>query len=70
MFFCSWYFQGDGSSDEEDVVLDDVPDDDEYDTEDSFIDDTELVGNLIRQLYSTILFILFKLLVLVNLFVL
>ncbi|CAA2978111.1 Hypothetical predicted protein [Olea europaea subsp. europaea] len=35
-------YAGDGSSDEEDVVLDDVPDDDEYDTEDSFIDDTEL----------------------------
>ncbi|KAL3840045.1 hypothetical protein ACJIZ3_024636 [Penstemon smallii] len=35
-------YAGNGSSDEEDVVLDDVPDDDEYDTEDSFIDDTEL----------------------------
>ncbi|KAL2538476.1 wound-responsive family protein [Forsythia ovata] len=35
-------YAGDGSSDEEDVVLDDVPDEDEYDTEDSFIDDTEL----------------------------
>ena len=35
-------FQGKHSSDEED--LNDVPDDDEYDTEDSFIDDTELVG--------------------------
>ncbi|CAA2991994.1 Hypothetical predicted protein [Olea europaea subsp. europaea] len=35
-------YAGDGSSEEEDVVLDDVPDDDEYDTEDSFIDDTEL----------------------------
>lgn len=35
------YIQGKNSSDEED--LNDVPDDDEYDTEDSFIDDTELV---------------------------
>lgn len=35
-------FQGKNSSDEED--LDDVPDDDEYDTDDSFIDDAELVG--------------------------
>lgn len=35
-------YAGNGSSDEEDVVLDDVPDDDEYDTEDSFIDDAEL----------------------------
>ncbi|XP_047957809.1 ubinuclein-1-like isoform X1 [Salvia hispanica] len=31
-----------GSSDEEDLVLDNMPDDDEYDTDDSFIDDTEL----------------------------
>lgn len=36
-------FQGQRSSDEEE--LDDVPDDDEYDTEDSFIDDAELVGS-------------------------
>lgn len=36
------YIQGKNSSDEED--LNDVPDDDEYDTEDSFIDDTELVS--------------------------
>ncbi|KAL0365912.1 UNVERIFIED_CONTAM: Ubinuclein-1 [Sesamum radiatum] len=35
-------YAGNGSSDEEDVVLDNIPDDDEYDTEDSFIDDTEL----------------------------
>ncbi|KAL9173159.1 hypothetical protein ABFS82_03G095100 [Erythranthe guttata] len=35
-------YAGDGSSEEEDVILDDVPDDDEYDTEDSFIDDAEL----------------------------
>ncbi|KAI3460559.1 hypothetical protein Pfo_017222 [Paulownia fortunei] len=35
-------YAGNGSSDEEDVVLDNVPDDDEYDTDDSFIDDTEL----------------------------
>ncbi|KAK6114930.1 hypothetical protein DH2020_007199 [Rehmannia glutinosa] len=33
---------GNGSSEEEDVFLDDVPDDDEYDTNDSFIDDAEL----------------------------
>jgi hypothetical protein len=32
--------QGKNSSDEED--LDDAPDDDQYDTEDSFIDDDEL----------------------------
>ncbi|KAK4387333.1 Ubinuclein-1 [Sesamum angolense] len=35
-------YAGNGSSDEEDVVLDNIPDDDEYDTEDSFIDDAEL----------------------------
>ncbi|KAL2497172.1 wound-responsive family protein [Abeliophyllum distichum] len=35
-------YAGNGSGDEEDIVLDDVPDDDEYDTDDSFIDDTEL----------------------------
>ncbi|KAL7086192.1 hypothetical protein ACP275_14G323900 [Erythranthe tilingii] len=35
-------YAGNGSGDEEDVVLDNVPDDDEYDTEDSFIDDAEL----------------------------
>ncbi|KAH6789113.1 hypothetical protein C2S51_004119 [Perilla frutescens var. frutescens] len=35
-------YAGDGSSDEEDLILDNMPDDDEYDTEDSFIDDTEL----------------------------
>ncbi|KAF5779235.1 hypothetical protein HanRHA438_Chr12g0568351 [Helianthus annuus] len=35
-------YMGKNSSDEED--LNDVPDDDEYDTEDSFIDDAELVG--------------------------
>lgn len=34
--------QGKDSSDEED--LNDIPDDDQYDTEDSFIDDAELVG--------------------------
>ena len=33
--------QGKHSSDED---LDDVPDDDQYDTEDSFIDDAELVS--------------------------
>lgn len=37
--------QGKNSSDEED--LDDIPDDDQYDTEDSFIDDAELVGTCI-----------------------
>ena len=36
------YVQGKDSSDDED--LRDVPDDDQYDTEDSFIDDAELVG--------------------------
>lgn len=41
---CAVELQGNGSGDEADVVLDDVPDDDEYDTEDSFIDDTELVS--------------------------
>lgn len=35
------HFQGKDSSDDEDLL--DVPDD-QYDTEDSFIDDTELVG--------------------------
>lgn len=35
-------FQGKDSSDEED--LHDFPDDDQYDTEDSFIDDAELVS--------------------------
>lgn len=35
-------YQGNDSSDEEDLL--DVPDDDQYDTEDSFIDDAELVG--------------------------
>ena len=35
-------FQGKDSSDDEDQP--DVPDDDQYDTEDSFIDDAELVG--------------------------
>lgn len=35
------YFQGKDSSDDED--LRDFPDDDQYDTEDSFIDDAELV---------------------------
>jgi ubinuclein len=34
--------QGKDSSDEEDLM--DAPDDDQYDTEDSFIDDAELVG--------------------------
>ena len=42
-------FQGKHSSDEED--LNDIPDDDEYDTEDSFIDDTELVGIVICYLH-------------------
>jgi len=36
------HFQGKDSSDDEDLL--DVPDDDQYDTEDSFIDDAELVG--------------------------
>ena len=36
------WFQGKDSSDDEDLL--DVPDDDQYDTEDSFIDDAELVG--------------------------
>lgn len=36
------HFQGNDSSDDEDLL--DVPDDDQYDTEDSFIDDAELVG--------------------------
>ncbi|KAL6522165.1 hypothetical protein OROMI_032042 [Orobanche minor] len=35
-------YAGNGSSGEEDVMLDNVPDDDEYDTNDSFIDDVEL----------------------------
>ncbi|KZV23192.1 wound-responsive family protein [Dorcoceras hygrometricum] len=35
-------YAGNGSSDDENAMLDDVPDDDEYDTDDSFIDDTEL----------------------------
>jgi hypothetical protein len=35
-------FQGKDSSDDED--LHDFPDDDQYDTEDSFIDDAELVS--------------------------
>lgn len=35
-------YAGDGSSDEEDLILDNMPDDDEYDTDDSFIDDAEL----------------------------
>ncbi|CAA0820748.1 Unknown protein [Striga hermonthica] len=35
-------YAGSGSSDDEDVMLDNVPDDDEYDTDDSFIDDAEL----------------------------
>lgn len=39
---CNW--QGKDSSDEEE--LDDIPNDDQYDTEDSFIDDVELVGVL------------------------
>ncbi|KAL6529060.1 hypothetical protein OROHE_014804 [Orobanche hederae] len=34
--------KGNGSSGEEDVMLNTVPDDDEYDTNDSFIDDVEL----------------------------
>jgi len=37
----AFHDQGKDSSDEED--LDDIPDDDQYDTEDSFIDDAELV---------------------------
>lgn len=36
------FIQGKNSSDEED--LNDVPDDDEYDSDDSFIDDAELVS--------------------------
>lgn len=43
--------QGKDSSDEED--LDDIPDDDQYDTEDSFIDDAELVGSLSVMLGDT-----------------
>ncbi|GER55443.1 wound-responsive family protein [Striga asiatica] len=35
-------YAGSGSSDDEDVMLDNVLDDDEYDTDDSFIDDAEL----------------------------
>ncbi|KAL3641739.1 hypothetical protein CASFOL_012554 [Castilleja foliolosa] len=35
-------YAGNDGSDEDDVVLDNVPDDDEYDTDDSFIDDDEL----------------------------
>lgn len=38
-------FQGKDSSDEED--LHDFPDDDQYDTEDSFIDDAELVSVIV-----------------------
>ncbi|GKD25155.1 hypothetical protein Tco_1231369, partial [Tanacetum coccineum] len=47
-------YMGKNSSDEED--LNDVPDDDEYDTEDSFIDDTELVSEAtlsLRQIHDT-----------------
>lgn len=42
-------FQGKDSSDEEE--LDETPDDDQYDTEDSFIDDAELVSTKIDYLY-------------------
>lgn len=38
---CENFIQGKDSSDDED--LNDMPDDDQYDTEDSFIDDAELV---------------------------
>jgi len=41
--------QGNDSSDGEE--LDGAPDDDEYDTEDSFIDDAELVGVDIFQIF-------------------
>ena len=46
--------QGKDSSDDED--LDDIPDDDQYDTEDSFIDDAELVG-LLAPFYSSFVYI-------------
>lgn len=42
-------WQGKHSSEEED--LGDVPDDDQYDTEDSFIDDAELVSFFIASEY-------------------
>lgn len=44
--------QGKDSSDDED--LNDIPDDDQYDTEDSFIDDAELVGAFIHKSYCYI----------------
>lgn len=40
-----YFFQVNQSSDEEE--LDGAPDEDHYDTKDSFIDDTELVGNMV-----------------------
>lgn len=42
-------FQGKDSSDDEE--LNDIPDDDQYDTEDSFIDDAELVSVCIYYLF-------------------
>lgn len=58
MSFSWWcyilYSQGKNSSDEED--LNDVPDDDEYDTDDSFIDDAELVsGTTFSFCYNSII---------------
>ncbi|KAL5982744.1 hypothetical protein ACLOJK_016820 [Asimina triloba] len=47
-------YMGQHSSDEEE--LDNVPDDDEYDTDDSFIDDTELESRLAEQSHSGKLF--------------
>lgn len=41
--------QGKDSSDDEE--LNDIPDDDQYDTEDSFIDDAELVSVCIYYLF-------------------
>lgn len=45
--------QGKDSSDGEE--LDGAPDDDEYDTEDSFIDDAELVRIVILVLFSFVI---------------
>lgn len=46
---CLVLSQGKDSSDDED--LNDIPDDDQYDTEDSFIDDAELVSLLVHCSY-------------------
>ena len=51
---CIWT-QGKQSSDEEE--LDDIPVDDQYDTEDSFIHDAELVGLLIFFVYYFLIYL-------------